>query len=147
MLVIQNLIVNRSLICECFTNQVLLVGHFDIEAICHCEDWSRGWFGIGKQCVRSIWSSLCKLTANLFCLSLFYNWDQGQVKKKIVVKQGMTTSVDKEIFGIAKSCETTFQDLIKVALDGDIAWHDLLFQRNRNLKKRDPPFCHGLKQE
>ena len=36
-----------------------------------------------------------------------------------MVKQGMTTSVDKEIFGIAKSCETTFQDLIKVGLDGD----------------------------
>ena len=138
MLVIQNLIVNRSLICECFTNQVLLVGHFDIEAICHREDWSRGWFGIGKQCVRSIWSSFCKFPANLFCLCLFYNWDQGQVKKKIVVKQGKTTSVDKEILGIAKSCETTFQDLIKVALDGDIAWHNLLFQRNRTLKKRPP---------
>ena len=130
-----------------FHQPSLLVGHFDIEAICHCKDWSRGWFGIGKQCVRSIWSSFCKFPANLFCLCLFYNWDQGQEKKKIVVKQGKATSVDKEILGIAKSWATTFQDLIKVGIDGDIAWHNLLCQRNRILKKETPPFCHGLKQE
>ena len=108
------------MICECSTNEVLLVGHFDIEAICHRKDWSWGDLASGS----SVLDQFGLLSASLLQICFVFASSTIEIKareKKIVVKQGMTTSVDKEISGIAKSCETTFQDLIKVALDGDIA--------------------------